>query len=696
MNGRLGRGAAGLGRWVDGLGRRVDSLFFGRWDCVLLLALLGLAWPLVAERGLIVQADYPAWAAIAHMLGRDVLPQCHWFWAVPFPRLNAGEILGQPYSLSIIVPWLLMRIMSPEWALKLVVLATYLTVGFGFYCFTAPKSSRLAACLGGYLCVLDNLWNINFGMWYNSLSIGLAFFFFVALERFAESRRTAAWVAAVLLLALTILAHPVGTVMALAGWLGFFVSQLLRNGRSDPTRVLLVLSIPVLGIGMALGQVLGTLVGSLIGIRQAASIQYNPFSMLGLYLSRSILLVSAYGLAGAIRKRQQVLWLILPPLMLAPVLYRNWIAALPFAFPLKSGLMGFAYRFMLVASAAALVLFALGVARLQAALRPERRADLSLARWILCLLVLGVALLGLEQTFAYQAKTLVGESALADHRDFMALCDWIDTNIDHEAERVYVEDTFGRERDFSLDPGNRAALFLLRVLGRNSTPFTHYMSLLSLRTRCQQINGFPVYQNSFNEQYCGNGRRLFNIRPEDLTVRMLRERLWALNCRHIVSFSDSMREFLATIRFLRCSCRFGRFCVFTWSDMPPHYAWSGEASLQTIPATRLSAIHYLVDLPRVRPATVYLSLQYHANWKAYLEGKPVQVTPWRGLMRLQIPAGTGGNLQVCYEVRRGLPLGAAAVSVVIMLAVAVVRHRRARGEVPQPRGEPADAFARAR
>jgi hypothetical protein len=670
-------------------------MFFGRWNWVLLLALLGLAWPLVAEPGLIVEADYPGWAAITNMMGREVLPQCRWFWAVPFPRLNAGEILGQPYSLSIILPWLLTRILSLEWALKLVILATYLTLGFGFYCFTAPKSSRLAACLGGYLCVLENLWNINFGMWYNSLSIGLAFFFFVALERFAEGRRTGAWVAAVLLLALTILAHPLGTIMALAGWLGFFVLQLLGRGRGDPARILLVLSIPVLGIGLALAQVLGTIVGSPTGVGQGPSVQYNPFSMVGLYLSRSILLVSLYGLAGAVWKRQPVLWLVLPPLLLAPILYRNWIAAIPFTFPLKGGLMGFASRFMLVASAVTLVLFALGVARVQAALRTGRGDGHPLVRWILCLLVLGTGLLGLEQTFVYQPKTLVGENALTDHKDFMALCDWIDKNINHRAERVYVEDTFGRERDFPLYPAQRTGRYLLQALHRSATPFTHYMSLLSLRTGCQQVNGFAVYQNPFNQQYCSNGRRLFNTPPEDLTPRMLREQLWALNCRHIVSFSDSMREFLSGIRFLRCSCRFGRYCVFTWPDMPAHYAWSDAPSLQPIPATRLSAIRYQVDLPQVRPATVYLSLQYHVNWKACLDGRPVPVLPWRGLMQLQLPAGAGGKLQVYYEIRRGLPLVTATGSILALLAVVLVRRRRARQEAPQSGRAPADAFHKA-
>jgi hypothetical protein len=446
---------------------------------------------------------------------------------------------------------------------------------------------------------------------------------------------------------------------------------------------------------MALAQVLGTVVGSPVGVGQDASNQYNPFSLLGLYLSRSILLVSLYGLAGAIWQRQRVLWLILPPLLLAPILYRNWIAAIPFAFPLKGGLMGFAYRFMLVASAVTLVLFALGVARVQAALRAGRDADHSLMRWILCLVVLGTALLGFEQTFGYQAKTLVGENGLADHRDFLALCDWIDKNVNHEAERVYVEDTFGRQRDFSVGPSNRAARFLLRTLDRGATPFTHYMSLLSLRTGCQQVNGFAVYQNPFNQQYCSNGRRLFNTALEDLTPRMLREQLWVLNCHHIVSFSDSMREFLATIRFLRCSCRFGRFCVFTWPDMPAHYAWSGRPGLQPIPTTRLSAIRYQVDLAQTRPTTVYLSLQYHANWKAYLDGRPVPVLPWRGLMQLQLPAGAGGKLQVCYEIRRGLPLGTAAGSVLAMLAVALVRRRRARQKAAQPGRAPADAFRQA-
>jgi hypothetical protein len=667
--------------WSNGLGRGMDRLLLMRWDLILLLALLALSWPLAVERGLIAQADYPDWAAVIRMLDREVFPQCHWFWAVPFPRVNAGEIIGQPYSLSMILPWLLLQVMPLEWALKLMVPAACLALGFGFYCFTAPKSSRFAAALGGYLCVLDNLWVINYGMWYNSVSLGLAFFFFIALERFVERRRTGAWIGAVLLLTLIMLAHPVGMVLALAGWLGFFFLQLIRRGRSEPTFVSMVLGIPVLALGMALPQVVATAVGSPWGAVEETSNQYHPFTMLPVLLGHAILLVSLYGLVGAVRTRKQVLWLILPPLLLAFVLYRNWLVLLPFEFPLKRGMISCAIRFRLVASSATLVLFALGLARVQAAWRFRRGVCGGLGRWVLGLAFLVTVLLGLHQTFRYQPRIFVGEKAPADHTDFRALCDWMDKNIDYETERVYVENAWDQPRDFAVYPASPVTGFLVRVLRARPNAFTHYTALISLRTKCQQVNGFAGHPTAFDQYYCCDGCRLFNTTLKDLTPGLVRERLWALNCRHIVAFSDAMREFLASLDFLRCSCQCGRYWVFTWPDMLPHDAWSEGPPPQPIPTTRVSAVRYQVDLTRVRAATVYLSVQYHLNWKAYLDGRPVPVIPWKGLVSVPLPAGGGGSLAVGYELHRALPLGGVAASTGALLLVALVRRLRGTSNV---------------
>ncbi len=665
-------------------GRLIDGTFRWRWDLVLLLAILALSWPLVAERGLIVQSDYPGWAAIVRMLDEEVLPQCRWFWAVPYPRVNAGEILGQPYSLSILAPWLLGKVADPEWALKLPIFLAYLTLGFGFYHYAAPKSSPFAAFLGAHLCVLENLWHINHGMWYNSFSMGLAFLFFTALERFAAQYKTGYWLAAVLLLALIVYAHPLGVVMAIAGWFGFFLLRLMPGYRPKPVILLTLLGIPVLAAGLAWPQVAATVVGSPVGTGIGAAGQYNPFTLLSTPLSRMALIVSLYGLGWAVRHRRPALWTILPPLFAALALYRGWVAMVPFDFPLKRGLSGFAYRFLLVASAMTLVLFAFGVASLLAALRtaskPWYRTVSGMTGAVLLLVLPGIALLGLSRTFVYQPRTLVSENALVDHGDFVALCDWVNTNIDQERERIYIEDTFGRQRDFPLYPANRLGRFTVKLFGGRPTHLTHYLSLIALRTGCHQVNGFAVYQNPFNERYCCNGRRLFSTELEDLTPKIMRLRLWALNCRHIVAFSDAMREFLTSLDFLECSCRFGRFCVFTWRDMPPHYAWFGRSEPKVVPTTRVSNVCYEVDLSEVPATRIYISLHYHANWRAYIGSDRLAIEPWNGLMAVRLPPESRGNLLLVYEVNREVPLMAVGFSATSTLLVTVgLGLRRAGG-----------------
>lgn len=658
--------------------RRIGNVLERGASLVLLILLLGLSWPLFAEKGLIVQTDYPGWTAIVQMLDEEVLADCRWFWAVPFPRINAGEILGQPYSLSLIAPWLLTRVVPREWAFKTVIFLGYVTLGFGFYCFAAPKSSRFAAVLGAYLCVLENLYHVNHGMWYNSLSIGLAFFFFVALERLACGFKARYWVAAVLLLALTMFAHPLGAVMAFAGWFGFAAGHVLPRHRPGRRNLMLILSVPVLATGIASPQVLGTVIGSPVGVGAAPAHQYIPFTMLKLYLGRLVMGVSLYGLIQALRYNRSTLWITMPVLVTAGVLYRNWVGLIPFDFPTKNGLAGFADRFLLVGSAATLVLFVAGLARLQVLWRSTTASPR--AKWIagmtLAAVLLGTVHLGLRRVLAYQPATLVSERAVTDHQDFQALCGWIRENIDHQTERIYVEDTFSRVRDFPVYPANRLGRAALRIMGRYPTFETHYMALICVATPCQQVNGFPVYQNPFNDFQCCNGKRLFSTELSDLTAEKTRERLWALNCRHIVAFSDSMREFLGAFGFLRCVCEFGRFCVFTWDDMPAHYAWTSEPDLRVVPTTKVSSVLYRIDLSGIRANTIYVSLQHHANWKASLDGRPVEIRPWMGLMRINLPSGQRGTLTVCYQFHRTLPLTVAMLSLAATLLLAGAMRNR--------------------
>jgi hypothetical protein len=665
---------------INGFDRGMDRLLLMRWDLILLLALLALSWPVFVEKGVIVQCDYPSWASVVNMFGAEVLPQCRWCWAVPFRRLNAGEILGQPYSLSMIIPWLLMRVMSLEWALKSTVVAAYLTLGFGLYLFAAPKSNRFAACLAGCLCVLENLSHIDQGMWYNSFSIGLAFLFLASLERFGQNHRVRHWLAAVVLLALAIYTHPLGTLMAASGWLGLSARQFIAGRQAGTTTFLAVLGTPLLAAGLAFPQIVGMVVGSPLSGASRIACHCNPFGLQWRGLIIAILAGGLYGLYRAALRRDRALWVIVPPLLTGYVVYWNLPAAVPFDFPLKQGLVGFAERFRLVASAMVLVLFAVGLAGMMTEFRPvagtrERRIA-SLMSGYIWIIIVATVLFGLKQMLVHQPVMLISERALADREDFVALCRWLDDNVEHEAERVYVEDTYRRRRDFPLYPANRLTRSALRVVRAQPAFETHYMSLVSLYTRCHQVNGFPVYQNRFSERYCGNGRRLFHTELKDLTARTVRERLWALNCRHVVAFSDSMREFLTSLGFLQCACRFGRFCVFTWSEMPPHYAWSDGPPRQVIPLTRVSNVLYKIDLGETDAARINVSLQYHANWRAYHDGREVSVRPWEALMRIEPPSGARGTLLLRYQIDRKRPLAAVAAGALLTVLAGLALRRQ--------------------
>jgi hypothetical protein len=661
---------------------------FRRWhSLVLLLMILGLCWPLLVERGLMVQSDYPCWASIVRMFDQEVFPDCHWFWAVPFSRIYAGHVFSDSYSLSLIVPWLLTKVMSVEWALKTTVVLTYVVLGLGFYSFAAPRTGRLAGAVAAYLCVLENLLCTNYGMWYSSLSIGLAFFFFVVLERFVRRATPGLWLAAVMLFALAILAHPVGSVMAFCGWLGLAGHLFVARAGPRTSVRLLVLLVPLLGGGLAFPQIAATLSTNLVPVSQGPVTRYNPFAMLQPGLDVLVLAGAALGIYTMLAKKERVTWIVLPVLLVSYAVFRNLALRVPFDFPTKGGLIGGGARFSLVATAMILVLFAFGLAKTVTELqRPGRYRPVTWAAAVfLGLVLLGTGVFGLRRTWVYQPKTLISEKALPDHEDFQALCVWLAGNVDHERERIYVEDTYGRRRDFPLFPANPIGRRIVHLLQREPEFYTHYMSLIPLYTPCRQVNGFPVFLNDFGFRYCCNGKRLLGMDLGDLTPALVRERMWALNCRHIVAFSEPMREFLISLGFLDCSCRFGRFCVFTWRQMPPHLAWSEGPPSQVVPVTRTSNVLYEFNLDEVRGPVLYTSLQYHGNWRAYVGDRRVRIEAWNGLMRLVLPAGACGTLRLQYELHRPLSLAVATFSALLVsLGAVALRRQRGQSKIDEP------------
>ena len=76
-----------------------------------------------------------------------------------------------------------------------------------------------------------------------------------------------------------------------------------------------------------------------------------------------------------------------------------------------------------------------------------------------------------------------------------------------------------------------------------------------------------------------------------------------------------------------------------------------------------------VDLDDVPATRIYISLHYHANWRAYIGSDPVPVEPWNGLVAVRLPPGSRGKLRLVYEVNRKQPLMAAGLSAISTLLV---------------------------
>lgn len=629
--------------------RYLTSLLYWRWDGLLFLAVLTLCWPVFFERGIIINGDYPHWASIIKMFDTELFPDYHWFWPIPFLRVNAGEILGQPYSLSIILPWLLVQILPFSLVIKILIIASLLVLAFGLYYFVRRYSCPFTAALVAYLCALLNLQIINIGTWYNSLSIGLAFWFWISLLKFTVSARLRYWIGALAVLSATILAHPLGMVMAFAGWFGCFLYLLVHASTYSRSTVLLVLFLPILACSLTYPQIDANLTANTCPSENfQIAWRFPIFEPFGLRLRVFILLGAVFGIYFLFRHQKDIAYIVIPSLIVAGAIYWNVPAFVPFDFPTKYGLIAFAWKFKLLLSALVLVLFALGVSRLSGMVQTatSRRASVAQCAAIILLLMTtfdGLSI-GIRQTLVTQTRSLVGEDQVFQH-DFVSLCNWINRNIAHDSERIYIEGTHDNDQ-FPVYPTSSFGRFLANVLEIKPKHTSHYLSMITLFTPAHLINAYPTYRNAFGNRYS----RLFKMELDKLTPEIVLDRMQMLNCRHIVAVSSDVYRFLQSLPFLSNSAQFGVFNVFTYEEMQPHLAWTDYYN--PIPVKKVSNVRYQFDLSKIETNRIYISLQYHPNWKAKIADREIIIYESNALMRLTIPADERGTLVLYYETNR--------------------------------------------
>ncbi|MFO7654011.1 MAG: hypothetical protein R6X25_09345 [Candidatus Krumholzibacteriia bacterium] len=651
---------------------------------LLATALAALAWPLVFERGPLVFTDYPAWAASTRMLDREIWPQTHDLWGIPFPRYNAGEILGQPYSLSLALPLLLAKLVGVEWALKLTVPLTYLTLGLGVYVFLRRRTGHLPAALAGYLCVIESLYHINGGMWYNALSIGLAFWFLVALDGWLQAGRRSGWVAAVLLLALAFLAHPLGSILALLGWVAAPFDPSVRRALRG-LRLFYFLAIPVLGLGLASPQAAAILATNVDAVGQAGRPRADPFYQLPDPIVTGVVLLAAWGVVKMVlRRRWAFLGRVLLPLTASFLLYQNVAARVPVEFPLQGGLIAFAERFGLVVASLLLVVAAVGLAYLHEQAVAGRRPSRAIAGAAVVVAVAATVVIGADRMLVHQPRTLVGETGIPDHASFTELRDWLAAAAPAQEGRIYVEDTW-ESPEFAVPPGSAVNRWVLARAGGQPSHKTHALALLAFHAPVAQINGFPRYNNPFSVRYCSDAGRLFNISVADLTPGDVERGMSLLACSHLVVFSAEARDQLSRCDFLTPAATFGRYHVFRRTDESAQLAWRRGDAPHPLPTRAMSVHDYMVDLgPAVAgdggaAGDVFVSLQYHPNWQARIDGVSVPVHEHEALLRVPVPSG-GGTLRLTYDSRSepAFALAGLAAALVPVLGFLLPGSRRQR------------------
>ena len=651
-----------------------------RFFCPLLLVsgVLLIFNPLFLNSGPHLIMDQPMWTAFTQVMSREIIPEQKWFWGIITDRENAGLVMGQSYSLNIILLWLLHFLFPVDLCVKIFLFLSVVVFTLAFYLVGRKFMHPFWAMLASFFILGEIFLNAVNGMWYSYLAIGLALLFWITSLRFLEQPAPKFWILSVLLLALTLYAHPMGFIAGMVIWI-FLLGTILLD-RGNPHRLKLTgfyFSIPWIALLLASPQV-----GAMLSpqfeklgepsfyqdirnlpslsweawLKKIMKIQYSEIRHLD-----ALLFFGLLGLLVLFKKEPKLKGPAYGIYCMGVFLTSEMILLLPDPPNLLLKLIHFSYRFGVYLQMILILAAGIGLDFLYEASKKMRFQTVSLEkglkvfRFLLLLVVFGLGVVSVRSIYIHRHESLMTLETFEKKGELRSLWKWLSQNVNPRETRVYFEDTLGT--------------YPWAV--KNN--YNHPLALTSVHTGINQVGGWCGFVSDFAYRYNhGIGGDLFGKHsPRDLTKPLVAENLKLLNCRYIIANSPKVTGFLDSISFLRRVETIGTFAIFEYSALSPAWAYKNDGQ-EKVDLHKISPRRYALAATGQAGEWIQISLAYNPNWQARQNDTLIPIQYHKALMQIALPKSGPQVISLEYRIEKKKPLFFAMGGIILLVMVSLL------------------------
>jgi len=624
---------------IDFKDKRIQYLFllvFVSFPAVLMFLMKG---PLIC-------VDWPLWISALKQADQGLVSQQRWFWPLFFPKIYAGIELGVPYSTPLILPWLLSRLFCYEVSIKLSFILSLFALTIGWFRFISRYYSFQASFVStiAYLLICSHV--LISGLWYNVLSLGLAFLFIVEFDLWLNKGIKWRWFTSVILFTLVIYTHPLGWVVCFGGIVGMLVFNLFEENKNVDFKkyigiVLLFISV----ISLSFPQFSSILAKSPCSLKLEPGYGFNLRALLPPIWACLLVLP---GLCYWKEINSKLLSIILVIAVLSGLIIIKAFSLFAFEFPGKSTLVWFSSRFSIVYRGVYILLIAHSVDVLLRKMKQNNLLHIFKKSPIHILTLLGIIIFCLFLFRKYSSVSwFISEKNInsAVLQDMKAAWQVADDNIDSNETRVYLQDlAFYANIPYSV----------YGIYKGNYNP-THIVGLMSYYTDLAHVNGWCFYADEFSKRYINDGDGIMGCKFNKLKPSKIDRDMRLLNCKLLIIKKDDLENFLdSRCEFLTCIYRGKYFNVYSHNTMYPAYAWTGDISNGSLLSckNRYAGLDYIISSEKgyIKGQEVTFSFSHRGGWEAFIEDEKLEISTTPDmLMSVTIPRDTSGPVNFKYK-----------------------------------------------
>ena len=639
-----------------------------------------LFFPVLANPGAPLAVDQPAWTSIAHLLRTEVIPDQGWFVGAFLPSFNAGQVVGSSYSLNLMILWLLNLVFPPEIASKVPCLLTAMVLAAGIFLVARREAGRFASGFAAVLSVVACGELILQGMWYDVMSVGMAFILWRIFQPGTDDWSGRRWLVATLLFGATIYMHPIGTIAATVIWAATLLHMLLRDRSALNVRsLILVAAIFPCALMLAAPQVAGLLGNTRGGESSIPWISWESgLSRLFLIGDHSlvkgrasiamiaVLLLGVAVHAKGLRALHRDFLLAAAGLVTTCVFIMVQIPLVALVdccrVPFLGSLAIYATRFSYLWGPLVILLFCALLGRSFSGLP---LASARLGKFMATYVTPGFAAIAFVLTLYLAAGVLRSPYQLTmgtvrERTELLESWSWLRSHTTRPDARTCLEHSY-QSYTVSGDGFWEGVSF-------NST---HVFELAELYVPGMQRIGGSIYSSRFNSYYYLEEPGSFlgvNVSSDKDSLDRVSERLRKLRCGFALAHSDPVRSLLSRVPSLKLAFQSGGISIFR-NELPENDAVHLE---------KIASHRYRFEYDGGPVEQVVLPLSYSVQWIATLSGKPLTVDEDEGLLRIHFPAAAqAGEVQLRHgsSQRRRTALLVLLAGLALSLATAVFCFR---------------------